>query len=429
MSDTMSLHFTRRNLLRTAPLGIISGSAWLQTLAAHAASGGAAAAPRKSCILLWMTGGPSHIDTFDLKPDAPTEIRGEFEAIDTSVGGIRVSEHFPQLAKQMQHAAIVRSMTTPESDHQLASYHLHTGYQQRAGGLAFPALGSIASAELGRPEFALPNYVVVGTGSRTGTTSGFLGQQHQPLYVAAPARGVEYVNALDDDTRFDRRLDLLKKLEGSFHTRYRAAASQAHTIALDASRRLMRAPELKAFDISTDARAEAYGESSFGQGCLLARRLVEAGVPFIEVNMRQADWDTHQANFPRTRALSLDVDAALATLMKDLEDRGLLESTLIVWMGEFGRSPQITSGGGRNHHPKAWSSLLIGGGIKGGRVVGKTNETAAEVVDRPVTIGDFLATICRVLHIDHAKENRPTGVNRPIRIVDKAENPLTELLS
>ena len=147
----MSLNFTRRNLLRTAPLGLISGSAWLQTLAAHAASGGAAAAPRKSCILLWMTGGPSHIDTFDLKPDAPTEIRGEFEAIDTSVAGIRISEHFPQLAKQMQHAAIVRSMTTPESDHQLASYHVHTGYQQRAGGLAFPALGAIASAERWRP--------------------------------------------------------------------------------------------------------------------------------------------------------------------------------------------------------------------------------------------------------------------------------------
>lgn len=417
---------SRRGFLGTVPVGLAAGSMWLQTLAARAAAGGAK--PPKSCILLWMTGGPSHIDTFDLKPDAPSEIRGEFEAIDTSVAGIRISEHFPRLATQMKHAAIIRSMTTPESDHQLASYHVHTGYQQRAGGVPFPALGAVASAELGRADFALPSYVVVGTGSRSGTTSGFLGQQHQPLYVATPARGVEYAASLVDDESFDRRSALLTKLERSFYDRYQAPASQAHAIALAASRRLMRAPELKAFDLSADARAEAYGSTPFGQGCLLARRLVEAEVPFIEVNMRQADWDTHQGNFPRTKALSLEVDAAMTTLVEDLAERGLLENTLIVWMGEFGRSPQITSGGGRNHHPKAWSSLLIGGGIKGGRIVGKTNDTAAEVADRPVTIGDFLATVCRALEIDDKKENRPVGVNRPIRIVEKAEHPLTELL-
>jgi hypothetical protein len=422
----MSPSFSRRGFLKTTAVGCVSGSAWLQTLAAQATTGGAK--PPKSCILLWMTGGPSHLDTFDLKPDAPSEIQGEFKAIDTSVPGISISEHFPRLATQMKHAAVIRSMTTPESDHQLASYHVHTGYQQRAGGVPFPALGAVASAELGRADFALPNYVVIGTGSRSGTTSGFLGQQHQPLYVGSPTRGVEYVSALVDDTSFDRRSALLKKLEGSFFERYQAPASQAHAIAVAASQRLMRAAELKAFDLAGDARAEAYGSTPFGQGCLLARRLVEARVPFIEVNMRQADWDTHQGNFPRTKALSLEVDTAMTTLMSDLEDRGLLESTLIVWMGEFGRSPQITSGGGRNHHAKAWSSLLIGGGIKGGRVVGKTNDTAAEVAERPVTIGDFLATVCRVLEIDDKKENRPVGVNRPIRIVEKAEHPLTELL-
>jgi len=422
----MAMNFSRRSFLRTAPLGVASGSAWLQTLAAQAKVG--TKGSPKSCILLWMTGGPSHIDTFDLKPDAPSDVRGEFEPIDTSVPGIRISEHFPKFARQMQHAAIVRSMTTPESDHQLASYHVHTGYQQRAGGLSFPALGAIASAELGRQEFALPNYVVVGTGSRSGTTSGFLGQKHQPLYIGTPSRGVEYVNALVDDERFDRQLSLLKKLERSFHNRYQTPASQAHMIAVDASKRLMRAPELKAFDLADDPRAEVYGTSSFGQGCLLARRLVEARVPFIEVNMRQADWDTHQQNFPRTKALSLDVDAALATLMEDLRERGLLESTLIIWMGEFGRSPQITSGGGRNHHSKAWSSLLIGGGVRGGQVVGKTDETASLVAERPVTIGDFLATVCRLLGIDDTKENRPAGVNRPIRIVEKAEKPLVALL-
>jgi hypothetical protein len=329
----------------------------------------------------------------------------------------------------MQHAAVIRGMTTPESDHQLASYHVRTGYQQRAGGLSFPALGAIASAELGRADFALPNYVVIGTGSRAGTTSGFLGQRHQPLYVSDPVRGVEYVAPLVDDLSFDRRLGLLRNLERAFFAHYQAPASQSHAIAIDDSVRLMRAPELNAFDLSREPRNSAYAQSSFGQGCLLARRLVEAGVPLIEVNMRQAEWDTHQQNFPRTKALSLEVDAALASLLDDLQDRRLLDRTLVIWMGEFGRTPQITSGGGRNHHPKAWSSLLIGGGTKGGQVVGKTDRTASEIVDRPVPIVDFLATVCQLLGIDHTKENRPPGVDRPVRIVDKDEKPIAELLA
>jgi hypothetical protein len=406
-------------------LGAVFGQAWLQTLAAHAAAD--AAKPPKSCILLWMTGGPSHLDTFDLKPDAPGNVRGEFEQIETSVPGIRISEHFPRLAQRMRHAAVIRSMTTPESDHQLASYHVHTGYQQRAGGVSFPALGAIASAELGRDDFSLPSYVVVGPASRWGSSSGFLGQRHQPLYVSDSDRGVEYVDSLVDAGDFDRRLSLLRRLEQSFFSRYQAPASQAHSIAIDASERLMRAPELNAFDLSGETKRDAYGDGSFGQGCLLARRLVEVGVPFVEVNFRQADWDTHQSNFPRTRSLSQEVDKAMAALVDDLKDRGLLDRTLIIWMGEFGRSPQITSGGGRNHHSKAWSSLLLGGGVKGGQVIGKTDRTATEVADRPVKMVDFLSTICKLLGIDYAKENHPTGVNRPIRIVDKDEKPIVEL--
>jgi hypothetical protein len=423
----MNSTFSRRGFLETASAGFALSCGWLRTLAAHA--GANEVTPTKSCILLWMTGGPSHIDTFDLKPEAPDNIRGEFQPIATSVPGIQISEHFPRLSQRMQHAAVIRSMTTPESEHRLASYHVHTGYQQRAGGLSFPALGAIASAELGRAECTLPHYVVIGTGPRAGTTSGFLGQRHQPLYVSDPVRGVQYVDPLVDDQRFDRQLGLLRELERSFYDRYQAPASQAHAIAVDDSVRLMRAPELTAFDLSRDPRQDAYGPSSFGQGCLLARRLVEAGVPFIEVNMREADWDTHQQNFPRTKALSLEVDTALAALLDDLQDRRLLQRTLVVWMGEFGRTPQITSGGGRNHHPKAWSSLLIGGGVRGGQVVGKTDRTASEVVDRPVPIVDFLATVCQLLGIDHTKENRPAGINRPVRIVDQEEKPIVELLA
>ncbi len=422
MNNTVS----RRGFLQTASTGVALGSSWLQTLAAHA--GANELTLPKSCILLWMTGGPSHIDTFDLKPEAPGNIRGEFQPIDTSVPGIQISEHFPRLSQRMQHAAVIRSMTTPESDHQLASYHIHTGYQQRAGGLSFPALGAIASAELGRAESALPHYVVIGTGPRAGTTSGFLGQRHQPLYVGDPLRGVQYVDPVVDDQRFDRQLGLLRELERSFYTRYQTPATQAHGIAIDDSVRLMRAPALNAFDLSRDSRRDAYGQTNFGQGCLLARRLVEAGVSFIEVKMREADWDTHQQNFPRTKALSLEVDTALAALLDDLQDRRLLERTLVVWMGEFGRTPQITSGAGRNHHPKAWSSLLIGGGVRGGQIIGKTDRTATEVVERPVPIVDFLATVCRILAIDHAKENRPPGIDRPVRIVEKEGKPIEGIL-
>jgi hypothetical protein len=423
----MTNSISRRTLLQAAPAGVVFGSVWLRALAAQAAAN--APAKPKSCILLWMTGGPSHIDTFDLKPEAPASFRGEFQPIETSVPGIQISEHFPLLAKQMKDVAVIRSMTSPESDHQLASYHVHSGYQQRAGGLAFPALGAITSAEQRRAQLALPGYVVIGPGSRAGTSSGFLGQQHQPLYVSDPLRGVEYVAPLVSHERFDRQLNLLRQLEASFYARYQAPAAQAHAIAIDASEKLMRAPELKAFDLSLEKNKEAYGDTSFGQGCLLARRLVEAGVPFIEVNMRQADWDTHQQNFPRSRNRSLEVDTALAALLDDLRERGLLEQTLILWMGEFGRSPQVTSGGGRNHHSKAWSSLLIGGGVKGGQVIGKTDETATEVIQRPVKIVDFLATVCRLLGIDYAKENHPAGVNRPIRIVDKDEKPIEEVIS
>ncbi len=423
MANTIS----RRRLLQAGSLGAAVGQTWLQALAALAAAG--AAKPPKSCILLWMTGGPSHLDTFDLKPDAPDNVRGEFQPIDTAVPGIQISEHFPRLAQRMKHAAVIRSMTTPESDHQLASYHVHTGYQQRAGGVSFPALGAIASAELGRDELALPSYVVVGPASRWGNSSGFLGQRHQPLYVSDSGRGVEYVDALVADQAFDRRLNLLRRLEQSFFNQYQAPASQAHSIAIDASERLMRAPELRAFDLSGEPKPDAYGKGSFGQGCLLARRLVEVGVPFVEVNFRQADWDTHQSNFPRTRSLSQEVDKAMAALVDDLKDRGLLDRTLIIWMGEFGRSPQITSGGGRNHHSKAWSSLLLGGGVKGGQVIGKTDRTGSEVADRPVKMVDFLSTVCKLLSIDYAKENHPAGVNRPIRIVDKDEKPILEVIA
>ncbi|MFN4257896.1 MAG: DUF1501 domain-containing protein [Gemmataceae bacterium] len=421
---------SRRRFLRvsTAGAAACSMSGWLSTLAARAAEVG----PRsKRCILLWMTGGPSHIDTFDLKPDAPLDVRGEFKPIATSVPGIQISEHFPQFSQLMRHAAIIRGMSTVESEHMLATYHMHTGYQKRGGDLVFPAIGALAWKELVRDGFPLPGCVVIGPAVREGTGSGILGPQYQPLDVRDPGRGVENIRPLVDDARFDRQLGLLRQLEQSFYKSHQAPASAAHATVLDSSVQLMRAKELRAFDLSAETAAtrNAYTSTPFGQGCLLARRLVEVGVPFVEVNMNPTSWDTHQQNFPRTRTLSLQVDAVMSALITDLRERGLLDDILVIWMGEFGRTPKVTSGGGRNHHARAWSTVLIGGGIRGGQVIGKTDAQAATVVERPVSVVDFLATICKVLGIDYTKEYRPPGVRRPIGIVDngKEVHPLDEL--
>lgn len=421
-------NFTRRGFLSLAAAGgTLTG--WLARLAAHAAEQPAT----KSCILLWMGGGPSHLDTFDLKPDAPDRVRGEFLPIDTSVAGIRISEHFPRFAQQLQHAALVRSMSTVESDHQLASYHVHTGYQKRAGGLSFPSLGAIVSRELGRRDLPLPVFVCIGSGPRHATRSGFLGPDDQPLDVTDPNRGIDFIESLASRSEFERQYELLGRFESSFQRTYRTEAGRAHFSALNRAMQLMTAEQKRAFELSEEPPSlrERYGRGNFGQGCLMARRLVESGVRFVEVMMGDGvAWDTHRDNFPRTRALSSEVDLGMAALIDDLQQRGRLDSTLVIWMGEFGRAPQITSDAGRNHWARAWSSVLAGGGIRGGQVVGRTDRDAGSVVERPINVTDFLATVCTILGIDYTRQNRAPGVDRPIPIVDttKQVTLISELL-
>jgi hypothetical protein len=445
----MRSKFDRRTFLATAAAGGVSLSGWLGRLAAAAPDG----RRPKSCILLWMAGGPSHIDTFDPKPEAPENVRGEFRAMETSVSGIRISEHFPRFAKLTQHAAILRGMSTLESDHKLATYHLHTGYQNRAGAVAFPSLGAIVAKELGKRDVALPNFITIGHGPQEALTAGFLGPDHRPLAVNDPIRGLDFIEPAGDSAQFERQIGLLRGFDETFHDRYKSAADDTHRTAIDRAVRLMNSQQKQAFDLSREpdniremygppasasARVSAGGKmvgggerpGSFGQGCLMARRLVEAGVPFVEVVMGDGvGWDTHRDNFPRVRALSQECDAAMAALITDLKSRGLLDSTLVVWMGEFGRTPQCT-GGGRNHWSRAWSSVLIGGGIKGGQVIGRTDRDGAAVADRPISVPDFLGTVCTILGIDYKRKNYPPGVGRPIPIVDtsKGVNVLSELL-
>jgi hypothetical protein len=444
----MHSKINRRSFLTTTAAGI-SLSGWLGRLAAAAPEG----KRPKSCILLWMAGGPSHIDTFDPKPEAPADIRGEFNAIETSVSGIRISEHFPRFAKLMQHAAILRGMSTLESDHKLATYHLHTGYQNRAGAVSFPSFGAIVAKELGKRDVALPNFITIGRGPQEALTSGFLGPDQQPLTVNDPIRGLDFIEPAGEREQFGRQIELLHGFDEAFHARYQSPAAETHLKSIDRAVRLMNSEQKQAFDLSKEPAniREMYGPppsapatrnvggkmmgggerpGSFGQGCLMARRLVEAGVPFVEVVMGDGvGWDTHRDNFPRVRALSQECDAAMAALVTDLQSRGLLDSTLIVWMGEFGRTPQCT-GGGRNHWSRAWSSVLIGGGIRGGQVVGRTDRDGGTVVDRPISVPDFLGTVCTILGVDYKRKNHPPGVARPIPIVDTSKDVklVTEVL-
>ena len=419
LSDTRS----RRDFIKLAAAGFsgVAASGWLDKLAA--ATDGRK--PAKACILLWMDGGMSHKDTLDLKPG--TKDSGPFRPIATSASGIQISEHFPQVAKHMQHAALVRSMSTGEGAHGRAKYYLHTGYKEGVGGLNYPSMGAIASAELGRDDFPLPNFVSIGNKSYG---SGFLGPRHQPLLVNDPTRGVENLNAGVPAGQFAGRVGLLDDMEAGFFREQGASSIQAHHTTYQRAVRMMKSKEVKAFDLSAESAAvrSRYGSSKFADGLLMARRLVETGVPFVEVNL--GGWDTHTNNFARVKELSGTVDQPLAALLDDLKQRGLLDSTLVVWMGDFGRTPKINSRGaepGRDHYPKAWSLTMFGGGIKGGQVIGRTDKEGATVEDRPVSAIDFMATVCTVLGIDHTKQ-RDAQTGRPIRVVDKGAKPISEIV-
>jgi hypothetical protein len=372
-----------------------------------------------------MDGGPSHKDTFDLKPG--TANGGPYRQIATSVNGIQISEHFPQFARQMQHAAIVRSMSTPEGAHGRAKYNLHTGYREGQGGLVYPSIGAIVGKELGRQESPLPNFVSIGNRSYG---SGFLGPRHQPLVVTDPTRGVENLRPFVANSQFNNRVGLLEELEAGFNRENPSNVGNAHRTTYQRAVSLMRDQGARAFDISLEPSnvRSAYGSSRFGEGCLLARRLVETGVSFVEVTL--GGWDTHQNNFARVQQLSGQVDPAMSALINDLRTRGLLDTTLVIWMGEFGRTPRINARGaqpGRDHYPRAWSLVMAGGGIRGGQVIGRTDAEGATVTDRPVSPLDFLATVCRVLGIDYNKQNQAAN-GRPVRIVDRGANPITQVI-
>jgi uncharacterized protein (DUF1501 family) len=378
-----------------------------------------------ACVLLFMRGGPSQLETFDPKPD--TTNGGPTKAISTAVGGIQIAEPWTNVAKAMKDIALIRSMTNREGEHQRATYQLHTGYIP-AGGVKHPSFGSVVASEIGPAEFDLPHFVSVGNRAST-IGSGFLGMHVAPFVVANPSQmpsNAELPRGVNNQ-RFNRRLGLLQDLEEDFAQAGGKPRVEDHRSLYGNASQMVLSPRLKAFDVGQekDAVRERYGRNSFGQGCLLARRLVEAGVTFVEVESN--GWDTHQDNFDRTKSLSQTVDPAFAALVGDLKERGMLERTLVIWMGEFGRTPRINPRTGRDHFPRAFNVALAGAGIKGGQVIGGTSDNGTDVKNRPVTVADLFCTFCQALKINPRKENMST-LGRPIKIVDGGK-PVTELFA
>jgi hypothetical protein len=398
---------TRRSFVR----GVLSGTAGaalglaMQDRLALAAED--LRARGKAMILLWMQGGPTQFETWDLKAHS------QCQKIATAVPGIEVAEHFPKTAAQMKHWCLVRSMTNKEGNHARASYQLHTGYLP-LGGVKHPGLGSFIAKEIAPTGSDLPSFVSV-NGPTFG--AGFLPVTYAPFQIADPGKLPENSTLAVEPGRYARRLKLLSKLERGYFEKVAPTAVNDHQQLIEQAAGLVRSPRLEAFDIGQESEKtrSLYGESEFARGCLLARRLVEAGVTFVEVQL--GNWDTHLENGPRAAALASQSDAGMSALVADLADRGLLDSTLVVWMGEFGRTPKINPRAGRDHYPRAFSMLMAGGGVPGGQVIGRTDENGATVADRPVTVPDLLATFCDRLGIDPKKENIGP-LQRPLKIVD-----------
>ncbi len=443
---------SRRDFHRLAAAGAFGtcASGWMEPLAAAAADD---PQRRRSCILLWMNGGPSQIDTFDLKTGHANG--GPFRDTATRIPGVRISEHLPRLAAQMDKMSLVRTMSTREGDHTRGTYYMHTGYLPQ-GPINHPTFGSLAARELGVEDSPLPAFVSIAPYrqfSPQAYAPGFLGPTYAPLLVAdslfgfqQPGQGNDYDERLRVQdlqasaglaaAQVDARLDMLQEMERDFVARRPGLPGQSHLSAYDRAIRLMRTSARTAFDLEQEPTRlrDAYGRNLFGQGCMLARRLVERGVPFVEVTLGNLQgngpgWDTHQQNFPAVRQLSEILDQGWGTLMSDLRQRGMLDDVTIVWMGEFGRTPRINPQQGRDHFPNAWTAVLAGGGIKGGSVFGQTT-TDGMAVNGPRGVGvpDFIATICRALGMDPEKQNM-SNVGRPIRIADVGAQPIREILS
>lgn len=419
---------SRRDVLRFSAAGLLGALFASAGSDSVSADEGAAPAPSplakaKSCIVLWMNGGMSHIDTFDPKPGAKTG--GTFKAISTRQRGVSLSEHLPGLAEHMDKVALLRGVSSKEGNHQRAMLLGHTGHVPNPT-VDAPSVGAWVAKTRPAAGLEIPSFVSLGGPSLGG---GFFGNPYDPFVVQnpgglpddlAPARPVS-------TDRARSRQAFLEGLEGDFAARSKDPQVAARRALYGSARTMMGSSTVKAFDVADESASvkEAYGDSDFGRGCLVARRLVEVGVPFIEVTLD--GWDTHDDNFTRVEKRLSVLDPAMSALLAELTQRGLLDSTLVVCMSEFGRTPRINGDEGRDHYPNAFSVALAGAGIKQGITFGETDAEGTAVVKDEVGVPDVIATIAQTMGVDPRTEVTTPG-GRPARVTQRGK-PIASILA
>lgn len=416
---------SRREMFKLSLAGsLMSSVPWFDALRAHAEEG-QAKKTAKQCILLWLGGGPSQAHSFDPRPGEHVQL------IDTKVEGIQFSEYLPKLAERMQHLALVKTMNHGNFGHGDAVIWMQTGYKTRDGGVEHPSLGSRVAHAIGKPEAELPNYIVLDPSQAEGIYSigaGHLGPQYSPLKVnvgqaipdLAPTAGL----TPDDVTA---RAALLQRMNQAFVQHNHSNVAAGHQNSLEQALKIMRTPKTRAFNLDEEPAKtqERYGPGKMGRACLLTRRLIEAGVPFVSAHLRDGKgngWDTHMDAPNRNKELFRDLDMCFSALLDDLHDRGLLQTTLIICMGEFGRSRN-----GVEHNNKMWTAVLAGGGLKTGQAIGDTGPDGKTLVNgRPIRPCDLFATILKALGIDHTQDYTLRG-GRPVGIVDHNAKLIDEI--
>lgn len=422
-------HLSRRTLLGAGG-GTLMLSQLAQRLAWADATGVTDPAKPKSVILLWLQGGPSQLDTFD--PHPGSKIGGDVKAIDTSIKGIQIADTLPKVAEQLHLASLVRSVTGKEGDHERALYNVRTGFRPDPT-LIHPSIGS-ALCHATSDGLDIPRHVSI-LPDQFGSRGGFLGAQYDPFKMNDPAGPVPDIRSNVDKERFDQRIDDLKIVERQFASRRLREMERNRTLhqtATDAALKMMSSEQLDAFDVSNEPSEvlASFGDNAFARGCLAAARLIEVGVRCVEVTL--GGWDSHAANHSLQASGATKLDSALASLLIRLKERELLDNTLVVCGGEFGRTPQINAAEGRDHWPHGFSTLLAGCGIRQGHVFGETAadpkldpDKPLQDVSHPVTIGDIHATILKAIDVPHDEE-LDTPVGRPMKRSDG--QPITEIL-
>ncbi|MCK4886795.1 MAG: DUF1501 domain-containing protein [Planctomycetes bacterium] len=409
MNNRKEIIMNRRELMKSGLIGA-AGLAFANVGGLHAEPK-LAPAKAKSVIQIWMWGGPSHLDTFDPKPDAGYDYCGPYDkVINTNVDGIQINDHLPLLAKQADKFSIIRSMTHGNNGHETASYITQTG--REPGRIVNPCLGAVVSKFKGYDsgyKGVVPPYIVLTRPQGRFSEAGFLGQKYKPFATGGdPNRSTFAVEGIVakgiSDSRQHSRRDLLNSLDLLGKNSPNSESFKRLDGCEENAYKMMFGDAKKMFDLSTetDEMRKRYGRNTFGQSCLVARRLVEAEVPYVTINY--GGWDTHKQHFQIMNRKLPEMDKAMSTLLEDLTDRGLLDSTIIWWGGEFGRGPKVQWNppwnGGRSHFGKCFCGVLAGGGFKGGHIVGASNEIGTEVAERPVHPKDVIGSIYELMGID-----------------------------